>query len=376
LRGDLFLVHRQGCRRDLTNKVKYSNILVIIWIIFQGEVSYLSRTVHYYNVYLTKNGKKTDLYFTDFLDKVRLIDWQDRIRMINNAPIALFALKVPQNSINRIFAVGKYRQDIKPYVGDIQFEKADLIRQDIIEMVTAGVIPQSRTVALEYNMYGSKVRDLQEYFNSFFPEGTERWRVEFEPIDSERSLRDVQESNDIRRVEIKLNVHDGLLNRFAEPCQSNEQPRSLFAAIVASAGVVNDSLDASVVSLAFGSGRKKDEIMNVSEVIKLVEIMDLEIDVIQSLKVRYRNAKTGRIEDLDLKYAGILKDTIDINDPEIGWEFLGDRILENYFNKNSPGSTAYAKRGYSFSPVIFPTLNSIPNEKYRVQVEKGDRAEN
>ena len=336
----------------------------------------MSRTVHYYNVYLTKNGKKTDLYFTDFLDKVRLIDWQDRIRMINNAPIALFALKVPQNSINRIFAVGKYRQDIKPYVGDIQFEKADLIRQDIIEMVTAGVIPQSRTVALEYNMYGSKVRDLQEYFNSFFPEGTERWRVEFEPIDSERSLRDVQESNDIRRVEIKLNVHDGLLNRFAEPCQSNEQPRSLFAAIVASAGVVNDSLDASVVSLAFGSGRKKDEIMNVSEVIKLVEIMDLEIDVIQSLKVRYRNAKTGRIEDLDLKYAGILKDTIDINDPEIGWEFLGDRILENYFNKNSPGSTAYAKRGYSFSPVIFPTLNSIPNEKYRVQVEKGDRAEN
>lgn len=335
----------------------------------------MSRTLHYYNVFITKNGVKTNIYISELLDRIMGIDWLNKLRMVNGHPVVMFGMNIPNNnSIDRIISIGQYRKDIKPYIGDMAIEKAELINEDIIEMITCYFVPNSRTAIIEYNMYGAKVKDICDYLNSFLPSNdNEKWKVEFIPIDSERSIRDIKASHEIKKIELKLNLHSGLIDRLISNGEDvNEETKSLFATILTSAKEMSDKLNTDVLTINFGTGRKKGE-TNPDEILGLIELLDIESEVIQSVKVRYRNNSTGKLEDLDLKYVGILKDTIMENDDSTGWEFVGDKIVENYASKNRPASTVWSNRGFRFIDDRLPDVITEPTEEYRVDVEEGER---
>lgn len=333
----------------------------------------MGRSIHYYNVYISdSNGRKTNLNITSLLDKIIVVDWKDRLRLINDLPVVMFGMKKPGRSVNRTISIGRYRKDVKPYIGDITKEEANLIKEDVIEMVTAVFVPEYKTAMIEYSQYGSKVKDIAEYLNTFLPD---KWSVEFEPIDSERSLRDIKRSNDIRNIEIKLNAHSGLVNRFKT--SDDSQTKSVIGNIIYNtAEVIKDSLNASVVNLSFGKGRFRNSIFNADEIINMIEMLDIENDnTIQALKVKYKNVSTGKVEEIDLKYVGILKDSIDIDDDLIDWQSTGDKMEVNYNRKNKPGNTAYTKKNYTFIEKELPQIKVKPTGNFRVKVEEGEREE-
>lgn len=342
----------------------------------------MKRSVRYYNVYITKNGEYTEIDFSDLLDKIKQIKWENRLRKIK-VPVSLFDLDVPPKTTNRVAMIGKYRHDIKPYVGDINIEKADFINQDIIEMVTMVAFRSSRLVAVEFNQYGCKAGDLQDYFNSFFENDKDnQWRVVFEVVPSGKSINDIRMSPDISKVELRVNAQDNMLKRFDEIEKMEKdylkEEKSLVQKIRNYSVGMKDTFDANVITMAFSKGRNKDAHLKIADVFKLVEVLNMakEEDLIEAIRVKFYNETTKQSDEVDLMNIGMLKKSIEINGENIKWSTLWDKIVRMHDENGCPGADAHSKRGYKLTPARLPKLKIEPPEKCKVNIGKGDRVQN
>lgn len=338
----------------------------------------MSRRFHYYNVFVTLNNTATTLYFSDFLTLIEKIEWKNRIRKIKYHPTALFHVSIPgQDQTCRVAAIGKYRQTIKPYTGDINTNEANMIKNDIIEMVTMVVAPMARTVLVEYNFYGSKIKDIEDYFNSFLPmnNSNEQWAVRFVPVDSERSLADVRGSQEIKTIRLKMHVENTDFALLLDRSQKDKQNNSLFGGIVSLMNKIQEDTDAPVVDLSFGKGRKRKLQLNNAEILKVIELLDVNNnESVLSCYVEFKNPATGKYESIELKNVGVKNDLVLEGDKgNHGWEFVGDKILERYIEKGRQGSASTKKINYHLDNVQLPTLVSQASEKYFVSVQEGQR---
>jgi len=340
----------------------------------------VARRYHYYNVYLTHNGTATRLYFTDFLDLVREIDWAERLRKIKHHPTSLFNLTVPgQDRTARIAAIGKYRQNVKPYTGDINTDQAHMIQNDVIEMTTIIALPTARTVLVEYNFFGSKAKDIEEYFNTFFITGDpqNQWAIHFDPLDSEKSIADVRASNDIRDVTLKMNAENETFGQILTRAAANNQRGTLFSSVVGLFNTVKEETEAPVVELSFGKGRRRTLDLDAHQILNLLQLLDIDNnESVISCRVSYKNTATGKYDTLELKNVGIRNDTVLEGDGgNHGWEFVGDKIIEKYIEKGRPGSTTFVTKGIPFIDGTMPRLQRTPRAEQAVRIEQGQREE-
>jgi hypothetical protein len=339
----------------------------------------MARRFHYYNVVITLNGTATTLYFSDFLDVVTGINWRNRIRKIKFHPTALFHVKMPHHDLDqtcRVASIGKYRQSVKPYTGDINTDEASMIDKDIIEMVTLVISPMVRTVLVEYNFYGVKPKDIEDYFNSFFPidDPANQWAVNFLPVDSELSLNDIRRSNDIKEVSLKLNADDNDFATTLLRSQNTTQRSTVFASLMGLADKIKEETDAPIVELGFGKGRKRKLELDSVEILRLIDLLQVnENDSIVSCKVRYKNVGSGKYETIELKNVGVKSDLVlEGDNNNHAWEFIGDKILEKYIDKGRPGSIATRRIPYIENAVL-PTLVPLAREQHFVRIEQGER---
>ncbi|MDU4696377.1 MAG: hypothetical protein E6Y08_11215 [Paenibacillus sp.] len=337
----------------------------------------MARRFHYYNVVITLNGTATTLYFSDFLQAIMNIDWRNRIRKIKFHPTALFHVNAPnQDQTCRVAAIGKYRQTVKPYTGDINSDEASMIDKDIIEMVTMVVAPLTRTALVEYNFYGVKVKDIEDYFNSFFPVNDPRnqWGVSFIPVDSDLSLTDIRRSDDIKGISLKINAEDNDFVSTLHRSQNETQRDTLFGSLMNLANKIKDETDAPIVDLSFGKGRRRKLELDSIEILRLIDLLQVnDNDSIGSCKVRYKSPTSGKYENMELKNVGIKSDVVlEGDNNNHAWEFIGDKILERYIEKGRPGSIATRNLLFTEEAVL-PVLSALPREQYAVQVEQGDR---
>jgi len=342
----------------------------------------MARRFHYYNVVITLNGTATTLYFSDFLDLVMNIAWQNRIRRVNHHPTAIFNVKQPHHELDqtcRVAAIGKYRQSVKPYTGDINTDEASMIDKDIIEMVTLVVVPMVRTVLVEYNFYGAKAKDIEDYFNSFFPTNDPRnqWGVSFIPVDSDLSIADIRKSNDIKEVTLKMNAEVEDFATTLLRSKTETQRDTVFASLMKLAGKIKDETDAPIVDLGFGKGRKRKLELDSLEILRLIDLLQInDNESIVSCKVKYRNVSSGKYETMELKNVGIKSDLVLEGDSNNhGWEYIGDKILERYIERGRLGSIALRRITYNENAVM-PKLVPLATEQYYIRVEQGQRDNN
>lgn len=338
----------------------------------------MARKFQYYNVFIMRNGTATRLYFSDFLDLVKLINWRQRLRKIKFHPTALFDLTIPaQDQLCRVAAIGKYRQHVKPYIGDITSDTARMISNDIIEMTTIVAVPLARTVLVEYNFYGSKARDIQDYFNTFFPTDNpaDSWSIVFDPIDSNKGIGDIRASNDIREFELKLNAASGMFGQLV--ARSQENMNSLFGKIVGISQSIQEDTDAPIVDLSFGKGRYRNLELDAHQILNVVDLLDIDNnDSVQSCRVTYRNKDTGKYEPLELKNVGIKSELIlEGDNGNHGWQFVGDKILEKYISLNRPASNAFEHKRIQFTDAEMPLLVKDAAPQFIVPIEDGSRKE-
>jgi hypothetical protein len=334
----------------------------------------MSRTILFYNVILTRNGNKTNASLVDLIDRIITVDWCNRLRRINGNPTGIFDLHVPNGlHDSRIIALGKFRQDYKPFIGHVSTQRLEAIRSDIVEMVTILAVARYQLVVTEYNLYGLRYRGIEEYFNSFLPvvEG-EKWEVNLIPIYSRRGIEDIERSEQVRFLEMKLNLSNIMQDLWVNGAQNVDDNRTLFG-LFTNIPNVNDELDAQSVRIEFNSGQGRNQTLNLNTVMHILHMLNIDNEAIDSLKVRFRDSRSNRLDTINLKNSGgQLKDKILDNDSlrNPSWEYIGNQMLTKFFDNEGLIYEAFLEHIGEQVSANIPDIVIEPPDECRVNVDR------
>lgn len=326
----------------------------------------MSRTIMYYNVFLTLNGEKTSIKLTDLIDRVYGLNDLEKLWRYKNLSLLYrgwIDTDNPLNSDNRSFAIAKYRDNYRPYTGVIGTNIANPINQDVIEFTCCVYIRSSHQLLIEYNHEGSRPNDIAKYLSSFLPKATDaNWDICLEPVDAVRGLADLRNANKINSIEFKIDCTQEIPEFHAENFFSNFFRRTVESHM---------AFGANVATIKFGNGKKRLDIIEAQTLIQMIGLLNLEEDIISSVKVEYVS-DSNKKENIDLKNGSIMKEIIMEGEQVNGYEYIVQQIEMNYVLKNKPGSLAYRRfnnliRNYEL-PRIIPHTHEITAANESIEV--------
>lgn len=297
----------------------------------------MSRTILYYNVYITFNGEKTNHRLSDLIDRIEQFDNVGKFWSTKN--LSLLYLKMidinnPLNIYNRSFAIAKYRNNYRPYTGRIGTNIANPIEDDVIEFTCCSYIDHSRQLLIEYNHHGSRPNEIAKYLSSFLPKNEGAiWDLCLEPIDATRGLNVIRQARRINSIEFKIDCTQPLPDFQAETFLGNYIRRTVESHV---------EFGANMATIKFGNGRRRLEIIEAQTLIQMVALLNLENDVFSSVKIEFVSAENLK-ETIDLKNGNILKNIILQDIDANGYEFIIDQMEISYDINHQPGNTAYQR---------------------------------
>ncbi|KKK39492.1 hypothetical protein WQ57_02035 [Mesobacillus campisalis] len=313
----------------------------------------MSRTVKFYNIAIYKNREKTNISILQFLDIVGVLHWSKRLRKIDGYPTAIHTLDFDDNQpFYRVIPFVKYRQNYKPYVGDITSPRnLEEIKSDVIEVVTMLYDENRAAIALEGTLYGLKEKGIEKYLSSFLPSNPDvDYQVLLTPILSNRGLEDITKSSQVRSIELYLslsNYHESTL------FESEGEEKYIMKAL-RSMGKAKEELDANKLRIDLGVGNGKKSTLDLKSVQFILQKLNIDNDSVEAIKVRYRDEKTGNLETVDLKNSGgPLKDVILKNDSIAypGWEYVANEMLTSYNQFSGVIRDAYSEFSADMRPI-------------------------
>jgi hypothetical protein len=297
----------------------------------------LSRTILYYDIFVTRNGVKTTVPLNSLIDEIVVLE--DDEKFWNRKKLSLLYLKPielqnPLTIQNRSIAIAKYRESYKPYTGRIGTNIANPIEEDVIEFTNCFFIGRSKQIAIEYNHFGSRHHEIASYISSFLPKDPQNyWNVELEPIETNVGLNDILHSEKIYSIEFTVDC--------TRDIPATLDTRSFFGGFVEKTVTSHNEFGANVAYIKFGNGRKRIDVIVAEQLVRLLHHLNFEDDLFAAVKVDYHSPNTGRRETIDLKNHNILKSIIMEGDTATGYEYILDQIEVKYNVENRPGSNAY-----------------------------------
>lgn len=317
----------------------------------------LSRTIYYYNIYITRNGRKTDIPLESLIDAI--IPMTDTGKFWNIKKLSLlFAKQIdashPINCLNRSIGIAKYRDSYKPYTGRIGTNIANPINDDVIEFTNFFYIGQHRQIAMEYNHFGSRHNEIAAYLSSFLPKGGagDYWDVVLEPIETSVGVTDVRNAEKVFSVEFTIDCTHEIDRTF--------ETESFFGDFIEKTINSHNEFGANVATVRFGNGRKRIDVIEANQLVRLLNHLNFEDDVFASVKVDYLSPTTGRRESIDLKNQNILKSIIMEGDTATGYEYILDQMEVKYTTDNRPGSTAFRQFEDQMEHADLPVITPHP----------------
>jgi hypothetical protein len=322
----------------------------------------MSKTVHFYNCYITYNGEKTTVPLTQLLDRLIVLQESQRYKEFNNGSFSLIHMNMPdpqqQNFQDRVVAIANYR-DRKPFLGTRGIDRADEINDDVLELTTCMFIPTYDMVMIEYNHHGCRPRNIERYLSSFLPKGTDNdWTVELIEIEPELGITDIRESQDIRKIEMQLDLSTNARRQILR--NEETEPASIFANLINSAVDVQNQFGGNTGSITLGNGRKKENLLDRRMIIELLNALDLQSELFAAVKVTYFSPTRRSVITQDLKNQGVLKDVIDCDGDS--WEVIGEGMTDKFYNHGRPGSRGYGRFIDEKIPADLPQLQVGENE--------------
>ncbi|MGP4070664.1 DUF6731 family protein [Halobacillus sp. B29] len=309
----------------------------------------MSRTVKFYQVAIYENEEKTNIPVGKFLDLAGLADWVDRLRRIDGYPTAIKKIDLHSKNPNyRILPFVKYRQDYKPYLGDIQSpQELDEVKKDIIEMVTIVHDENTDVFAIEGSMHGVKQSGIEKYLNTFLPKdenGYPEFQIVLSPIMSYKGMEDLKSSSQIRSIELTLSLSEYHMGHFEDSMNEDEKPANKVLSSLRKIGSAKEELEANKVRMVFGVDNGKHNTMRLDAALAMLEMLQMNMNSVDTLKVRYRDSETGELDNADLKNnGGPLKDKIFENNPASypGWQLVGAEIINTIHSNLGTLNKAY-----------------------------------
>jgi hypothetical protein len=302
----------------------------------------MNKYAYIYNVFLSCNGERTDISLDKFLDEIIPLAPEKRLKSLKYGDFLCKGMMPdtdPMKIQNRKIGFGKYR-DRKPYEAEKGTDLAELINKDILEMSSALFIPEKFLCVIEYNHYGPKINTIAAYLNSYLPKTeSEKWEIEFLPVESQLGWADISDSPDIKSIEIKLDI-SGKSRHFIS---KNDAPDSLLFQLIKNTVETHTEFGANNAKIMFSKGRKKDSQINKKQLLTLLELLELDSELFESVKIKYKSRTTKKTEEVDLKHAGIKSIKLENVDNTSNWEFICNELSTEYYSNHQPGSTEFNK---------------------------------
>lgn len=285
--------------------------------------------LYYYNAYITFNGQKTNLPFSRILDDVMVLDDRQKFSATKHGEYSLLRMRHPSQNTDindRSVCFADYRVR-KPKIGERGGDRFEDIDEDVFESTNCFYQHTNNLFIIEYNHYGAKAKQIESYLSSFLPNNEAlRWGIELMELDPDVSLGDVLDSDDIRFLDIKLDVTTHKKNQINQPQEPNYLRENIINPVVAA----QEELGGNVAQIYFGNGRKKDNLLDVDAVKNLINALDLDSDLYISIKVKYYSSILERLTEIDLKNASVLKNEIAVDGDS--WETIADSIEETFYS--------------------------------------------
>lgn len=292
----------------------------------------MGKTILFYNVGIYKNNELTNLNFIDFLDNISLAKWEDRLRKIENDIVAIFPIIYNDAyKEKRIIPFGKFRLNYKPYTARLTNPKYTEIKDDVVELVTLVYDSAYRTLAMDFNTYGAKKKLIEQYFSSFLPnEENNIWEVRLSEVINDFNEEELDNSSQIRSVQITLDLSKNQYDFLKENKENNKCIMNVFE----KCKETSNEYEANIVRLEFGAFENRKSTMNKQSILMLIKALNMDLDSIKSIKVRYKNNK-DKMEDIDLKNVHtvlsvrVLENS---NEKNPAPEYLGNTIIDVFEN--------------------------------------------
>ncbi|NIK11516.1 DUF6731 family protein [Alkalibacillus almallahensis] len=311
----------------------------------------MEKTFYYYNCFITHNDDITNIHLSEMLDDIIVRDPAQRLKNVKQGYICLMNMKDPNTNNNdsndRKLVFGKFR-DNKPFLSTVGTDRIDEIDDDVVEITSVFYRRNSRLLIVEYNHHGARPNALQNYLSSFLPNNEDdNWAVYLEPIESNLGFQDIQNSNDIKRVDFRIDLTSRTRNLYLE--DSNE---SVIGDVLSNTIETHNSFGANVAYVGFGNGRKKKDVIDPVQLVNLLRGLDLDGDIFESVKVKYTSPMTGSVEEVDVKDVGVLKIIRDVEGS--GWENITDFLEIEFYQEGRVGENTYNE--YTYEPDELPEL--------------------
>lgn len=317
--------------------------------------------VQYFNVFLCRNGEKTNYNLSKLIDKIRKSSAVERTAKLgsqhtmfmNDSRDPSFQ-KTNGSSLdgyeylpnNRTVWIGKYRSE-KPYEGKIGLEEIKQIEGDLFEPSVCLVIPTSYLFLMERKFLGPSINQIGEYLSSFIKSKVSdvKYSVKFEPMKKDSLKPLIESSESIKSIVIQIkNEGFQLSNLFPNLNDSN---KSLLEKLFGNMIEVSEELNVNTTTVTFKKSRFKRE-MDIKRIDSILKLLNFEDKNLISAKVEFLNPETEVVDEVDLKNDGfyILEKTSSETD---GFDRLANLMTQHYYdNLNRNKDTHYT----SFGPLL------------------------
>lgn len=332
----------------------------------------MSRTIHFFHYTILKDNQKTDIELIKFIREIIRVEWQNRLRKINNFPTGLFdARGVTLDDENKflVASLGKFREDYKPFIGDRGTQRLQEIKNEVVEMTHILVDTHYQVIVVEYNQHGVRYGGVEEYINTFLPyDNKPMYKFKLTPIFSNKGLGDIAGSDKIRNIELKLKLSEfenGLLKKGVKI--EDKTPKLLLEFLGMSDKA--KEIDARTLRIEFGAGQSTSHSMDIDSVMHLLHILDISSEAIDTLKVRFKDSKSKKTDEADLKNSGgQLRDTIFENEdyPYPTLSLVGDTVANKYMVHIDNIRKSYLEYKNNRVHEVLPPLTVEPLEEYIV----------
>ena len=274
--------------------------------------------VQYFNVFLCRNGEKTDYDLSKLIDKIRVSSPMERtvklgsqhtIFMNNSRPPSY--QKTNGSSLegyeylpkNRTVWIGKYRSE-KPYEGKIGQEEIKQIDGDLFEPSVCLNIPTSYLFLMERKFLGPSINQIGEYLSSFVKskDPNVKYSVKFEPMKKDSLKPLIEASESIKSIVIQIkNEGFQLSSLFPDINDSN---KTLLEKLFGNMIEVSEELNINTTTVTFKKSRFQRE-MDVKRVDSILKLLNSKDENLISAKVEFLNPKTHVVDEVDLKNDGL-----------------------------------------------------------------------
>lgn len=314
--------------------------------------------VQYFNVFLCRNGEKTDYNLSKLIDKIRESSAIERTTKLgsqhtmfmNDSRTPLYQ-KTNGSSLdgyeylpkNRTVWIGKYRSE-KPYEGKIGLEEIKQIEGDLFEPSVCLIIPTSYLFLMERKFLGPSINQIGEYLSSFIEnkDSNVKYSVKFEPMKKDSLKPLIESSESIKSIVIQIkNEGFQLSNLFPNLNDSN---KTLLEKLFGNMIEVSEELNVNTTTVTFKKSRFKRE-MDIKRIDSILKLLNFDDKNLISAKVEFLNPETEVVDEVDLKNDGfyILEKTSSETD---GFDKLANLMTQHYYDDlNRNKDTHYTSFG-------------------------------